>query len=57
MWDDFQNKFGRQWYLHKSEFEDKLVTELRVIYANIRLVLMAAMACPSAYDVPGRAGL
>jgi hypothetical protein len=30
-WDELQHKFGRQWYLHKSESRDKLLTELRVI--------------------------
>jgi hypothetical protein len=84
-WDDLQHKFGRQWYLHKSEARDRLVAEMRAVagayldqfdpkvihntmffeatgllgdlhdvLADIRVVLMAAaIAGPTAYDVPG----
>jgi hypothetical protein len=30
-WHELQHKFGRQWYLHKSEARDRLVAELRVV--------------------------
>jgi Restriction endonuclease len=83
-WDELQHKFGRQWYIYKSEARDRLLAELRAvnrgyldqfdpapisntmffnatgvsgdlhdILVGIRVALFAAMAGPSAYDVPG----
>jgi hypothetical protein len=83
-WDELQHKFGRQWFLYRSEITGKVLAELRTIdriyleqftpapisnwmifratgraeelleiLNDIRVLLMAAIGGPKAYDATG----